>query len=34
MAVGGEEERTALAVYIENLMGVPEKVSAHGVFLL
>ena len=33
-AIGGGEERTALAVYIENLMGVPEKDSAHGAFLL
>ncbi len=34
VAVGGGEERTAWAVYIENLMGVPEKDSAHGAFLL
>ncbi len=33
-AVGGGEERKDLAVYIENLMGVPEKDSAHGAFLL
>ena len=33
-AVGGGEERTALAIYIENLMGLPEKDSAHGAFLL
>jgi len=31
-AVGGGEERTAVAVYIENLMGVPEKDSVHGAF--
>ena len=34
LAVSSGEERRALAVYIENLMGVPEKDSAHGAFLL
>ncbi len=33
-AVDGGEERMAFAVYIENLMGLPEKDSAHGGFLL
>jgi hypothetical protein len=32
VAVGGVEERTALAVYIENLMGVPEKDVLMGFF--